>query len=198
MCHASFVQSPSSQRYQPSPPSTPHSTTPHRLPSSLHATASPLGSPAATARLHGQPSGQPSYNTTSSPRLGSMLLPANGTAGAAAAAAAVGATAAEGMAAAVAAAADVVVATAAAVGGLAGSGGSGVFSSLLGGGGNAGGFLTPLGPPVSPLNDILEIRTDLQPHRMISSPYRPPQVRTLENGGSICQFKKDIMRQVPL
>jgi hypothetical protein len=91
-----------------------------------------------------------------------------------------GATAAEGMAAAVAAAAaDVVAATAAAVGGLAGSGGSGVFSSLLGGG-TTGGYLTPLGPPVSPLNDILEIRTDLQSRRMISSPYRPPQVLLLE------------------
>jgi hypothetical protein len=54
----------------------------------------------------------------------------------------------------------------------------GALGSSLGGAAAAAtaGLRTPPGPAVSGLNDILEIRTDVQPVRMISQPYKPPLV----------------------
>jgi hypothetical protein len=63
-------------------------------------------------------------------------------------------------------------------------GASGAAALLgVGGGGSGGGsngvlgrLVAPPSPPVAALNDILEIRTDVQPVRLISSPDRPPLV----------------------
>jgi hypothetical protein len=54
-----------------------------------------------------------------------------------------------------------------------------LFSALGSSFGAAAGLRSPPGPAVSGLNDILEIRTDVPPVRMISQPHKPPLVSCL-------------------
>jgi hypothetical protein len=69
-----------------------------------------------------------------------------------------------------------------------------LFSALGSSIGAAAGLRSPPGPAVSGLNDILEIRTDVQPVRMISQPHKPPLVSSghgetvLEQGLSSLRF----------
>lgn len=90
---------------------------------------------------------------------------------------------------------------------LSTSGSSGLLNGLLGasgaaallgvGGGSGGGangvlgrLVAPPSPPVAALNDILEIRTDVQPVRLISSPDRPPLVSTCKAGcGTVASWE---------
>ncbi|KAF6261282.1 hypothetical protein COO60DRAFT_792022 [Scenedesmus sp. NREL 46B-D3] len=71
-----------------------------------------------------------------------------------------------------------------------------LLSALGGSLGAAAGLRSPPGPAVSGLNDILEIRTDVQPLRLISQPHQPPLV-SRGSRGVRCAYDTSALHRHP-